>query len=92
MGVASILIQTDGINARDDQSDIREKVEKFNDFTPGNDPHGERDFGSFTQPDGTKIFWKIDYYAKGKDCEGSEHPEDPRQTDRVLTIMLAEEY
>jgi hypothetical protein len=92
MGVASRLVQTPGISALDpaDQSRIREKVELFDDFKPGNDPHGERDFGSFMH-NGDKIFWKIDYYDKSLEF-GSEHPEDPAQTTRVLTIMLAEEY
>jgi hypothetical protein len=91
MGVAGHLVQTSGIKARKDQSDIREKVEKFKASTPGNDPHGERDFGSFVQPDGQKILWKIDYYDKEME-NGSEDPSDPSQTVRVLTIMLAEEY
>jgi hypothetical protein len=96
MGVASKLVQTSGINALPpaDQSAIREAVEKFDAFNPSNDPHGERDFGSISMAlDGlaVKVYWKIDYYDKK--CEyGSEHPEDPAQTTRVLTIMLAEEY
>jgi hypothetical protein len=92
MGVAGRLIQTEGINALPsrDQSAIREQVELFNDFTPANDPHGERDFGAFDH-DGEKVFWKIDYYAPDL-CHGSEDPSDPRQTVRVLTIMLASEY
>ena len=92
MGVGGKLVQTSGISARPDQSNIREKVEKFNTFTPDNDPHGERDFGSFVHPDGEKIFWKIDYYAD-RNCDfGSEDPSDPAQCFRVLTIMLASEY
>ena len=92
MGVASLLIQTEGIRALDpaDQSKIREKVELFDAFTPDNDPYGEHDFGSF-EHDGQKIFWKIDYYDKNLEY-GSENPADPAQTTRVLTIMLAEEY
>jgi hypothetical protein len=92
MGVAGKLHQTAGINALPlaDQSKIREKVELFDKFTPDNDPHGERDFGSF-EHNGSKVYWKIDYYDKQLES-GSEHPEDPAQTTRVLTIMLAEEY
>jgi hypothetical protein len=92
MGVAGKLVQTEGINALppEDQSRIRELVELFKDFNEGNNPHGERDFGSF-EHNGNKIFWKIDYYDKQLEY-GSEHPEDPGQTTRVLTIMLAEEY
>ena len=99
MGVCSQLRQTEGINALppSDQSRIREKVENFNAFTPDNDPHGERDFGSFEQEIGkntgctVKVFWKIDYFDKNLEY-GSDHPEDPAATVRVLTIMLAEEY
>lgn len=65
-------------------------VQRFEDFTPDNDPHREHDFGSFTLR-GHKLFWKIDYYDKACEC-GSEDPADPAQTTRVLTIMLAEEY
>lgn len=74
----------------EDQSAIREKVERHSDFTPDNDPHGERDFGAFTH-NGNRIFWKIDYYAPDM-RRGSENPADPKQTVRVLTIMLTNEY
>lgn len=92
MGVASRLVQTEGISALPpaDQSKIREAVEKFSAFNPSNDPYGEHDFGGF-EHEGQRIFWKIDYYDKQLQ-QGSEHPEDPAQTTRVLTIMLAEEY
>lgn len=92
MGVASEVFRTEGIAElpQEEQSAIREKVEKFNDFNKDNDPHGEHDFGAF-EHNGRKIFWKIDYY--NKDCSmGSEDPSDPSQTTRVLTIMFAEEY
>jgi hypothetical protein len=92
MGIAGRLMQTEGICALPaaDQSRIREKVETFKDFTPDNDPYGERDFGAFVH-NGDKIFWKIDYYNTDLTA-GSEDPSDPAQTTRVLTIMLAEEY
>ncbi len=92
MGIACRLVQTEGICALPpaDQSAIREKVETFSDFGPDNDPHGERDFGAFEHV-GERIFWKIDYYDPTL-SQGSEDPSDPRQTVRVLTIMLASEY
>ena len=92
MGIAGRLVQTSGISAlpQEDQSAIREKVETFDAFTPDNDPHKERDFGAF-QHNGDRIFWKIDYYDTTL-TKGSEDPSDPRQTVRVLTIMLASEY
>lgn len=92
MGIAGRLVQTQGVNALPQhvQSAIRVKVETFNEFTPDNDPYGERDFGAFDY-EGHRVFWKIDCYAPDL-CHGSEDPSDPRQTVRVLTIMLAEEY
>jgi hypothetical protein len=96
-GVAGRMFITEGIAALSDdaQSEIREKVEKFDAFTRDNDPYGEHDFGAFDH-NGHKIFWKIDYYDRasfGTDRDmGSEDPGDPAKTLRVLTIMLAEEY
>ena len=92
MGIGGRLVQTEGVCAlpEEDQSAIREKVERFDDFTEDNDPYGERDFGAFKYK-GHKIFWKIDYYAPDL-VHGSDDPSDPRKTVRVLTIMLAEEY
>jgi hypothetical protein len=92
MGVAGRVVQTTGIDALPlkDQSAIREKVETLDAFTPDNDPHKERDFGAF-EHDGQRIFWKIDYYDTTM-TKGSEDPSDPKQTVRVLTIMLAAEY
>ncbi|QOZ50529.1 DUF3768 domain-containing protein [Bradyrhizobium sp. CCBAU 53338] len=65
-------------------------VAAFDQFDVGNDPRGEHDFGSFELCNRT-FFWKIDYYDER--CEfGSADPSDPRQTTRVLTLMLASEY
>jgi Protein of unknown function (DUF3768) len=91
-GLAGRVFQTEGISAlsQRDQSAIREKVELFDSFTEDNDPHGEHDFGAF-EHEGQRIFWKIDYYAPDME-HGSENPADPKQTVRVLTIMLASEY
>ena len=86
------VLMTEGIRSLPDdmQSRIAETVQTFSEFTPGNDPHGEHDFGAFTI-EGRKVFWKIDYYAPDME-HGSEDPADPAKTRRVLTIMLAEEY
>ena len=82
---AGIAALPDDVRAR-----VLKQVAAFDAFTPDNDPHGEHDFGSLEES-GHKVFWKIDYYDPTITC-GSEHPEDPAQTTRVLTIMLAEEY
>ena len=62
----------------------------FDDFCTANDPHGEHDFGAF-EFDGTQVFFKIDYYDKSLEL-GSPDPADPTVTERIITIMLAEEY
>ena len=63
------------------------QVKQFNDFTPGNDPHGEHDFGKVTV-DAEALFWKIDYYDVNLEF-GSPDPSDDTVTCRVLTIMTA---
>lgn len=74
----------------DKQLEIMEKVRNFSNFNKDNDPNGEHDFGAF-DVDGITYFWKIDYY----DVEYqylSLDPSDETITNRVLTVMLAEEY
>jgi hypothetical protein len=65
-------------------------VALFDDFCHANDPHEEHDFGSF-EADGRTIFFKIDYYDKAMAFH-SPDPGDPSVTERMITIMLAEEY
>jgi hypothetical protein len=65
-------------------------VQKYSDFTPGNDPYAEHDFGSFRFQD-TTIFWKFDYC----DLDLTMHSPDPADQDvtaRVLTVWLGSEY
>ena len=69
---------------------IVKTIAVFDDFCHANDPYEEHDFGSF-EADGQKIFFKIDYYDKTLTYH-SPDPSDPSVTERVITIMLAEEY
>jgi Protein of unknown function (DUF3768) len=62
----------------------------FDDFCHANDPHQEHDFGAF-DADGHRIFFKIDYFDKTMTVY-SPDPPDPSVTERVITIMLSEEY
>ena len=55
-----------------------------------NDPYQEHDFG--VTLDDRKLFWKIDYFDKRDPDLGAENPADAETTERVLTLMLAEEY
>ncbi len=70
--------------------DVAPFIRDYSDFTEDNDPHGERDFGSFVYGD-KKCFWKIDYYDPTQTMH-SEDPADIEKTHRVLTVMLANEY
>jgi hypothetical protein len=69
---------------------IVKTIEVYDDFCHANDPHEEHDFGSF-EVDGQTIFFKIDYFDKDLTYH-SPDPSDPSITERVITIMLAEEY
>jgi hypothetical protein len=69
---------------------IVKTIAVYDDFCHANDPYEEHDFGSF-EVDGQTIFFKIDYYDKVLAFH-SPDPADPSVTERVITIMLAEEY
>jgi hypothetical protein len=69
---------------------IFHKLREFNDFNPENDPYGEHDIGSI-KADGTTVFWKIDYYDNNLEYH-SPAKDNPKVTNRVLTVMLPEEY
>ena len=53
-------------------------------------PYEEHDFGAL-EVDGQVIFFKIDYFDKAPTYH-SPDPSDLSVTERVITIMLAEEY
>jgi hypothetical protein len=62
----------------------------FDDFHHANDPYQEHDFGAF-EVEGHKLLFKIDYYDPTFTWHSAD-PADPRVTERVITIMLVEEY
>lgn len=74
-----------------EQAEVLQKVRAFNDFTQDNDPYQEHDFGSVMSSRGTQVFWKIDLYDINDEFY-SPQPDDPTQTNRVMTILLADEY
>ncbi len=86
------VLLTAGIDSMssEDKANIVSLVQNFDNFTPDNNPYSENDFGSFDYKD-EKILWKIDYYDLNNQYM-SENPANPDITNRVLTIMLAEEY
>ena len=69
---------------------IVKTIAVYDDFCHANDPYEEHDFGSF-EVDGPTIFFKIDYFDKAL-ASHSPDPAHPSVTERVIAIMLAEEY
>jgi hypothetical protein len=69
---------------------IVKTIAVYDNFCNANDPHEEHDFGAF-EADGHKIFFKIDYYDKSLTYH-SPDAADRSVTERVITVMLAEEY
>jgi hypothetical protein len=69
---------------------IVKTIAVFDDFCRANDRYEEHDFGSF-EADGHMIMFKIDYLDRDLSMH-SPDPADPSVTQRVITIMLAEEY
>ena len=66
---------------------IVKTIAVFDDFCHANDPHEEHDFGAF-DVDGHTIMFKIDLYEEPEVKDSNGEP----VVNRVLTIMLAEEY
>jgi Protein of unknown function (DUF3768) len=85
-------VMTTGIAALGPEAVARivKTIAVYDDFCHANDPHGEYDFGSF-EADSKVIFFKIDYLDKALNAH-SPDPSDPSVTERVITVMLAEEY
>jgi hypothetical protein len=85
-------VMTTGIAALGPEAVARivKTISVYDEFCYANDPYGEHDFGAF-EADGAVIFFKFDYYDKALAAH-SPDPSDPSVTERVITIMLAEEY
>jgi hypothetical protein len=79
---------TRGVSARMDLPRVISMVRSYDVFNEDNDPHREHDFGQITL-DGETLYWKIDYYTP--ELSGWCDPLD-ENCNRVLTVMLAEEY
>jgi hypothetical protein len=76
------------------QLQIMQSVQQFDTFEEDNDPYLDRVFGAFeieSEGETVPLFWKIDLYDADYQF-GSEAPENPQQTRRLLTIMRRSEY
>ena len=73
-----------------EQIEVIRSVAHFDTFNEDNDPHGEHDFGAF-EVRGNRYFWKIDLYANDLK-HGSDDPTNPKETYRILTVMMVSEY
>jgi Protein of unknown function (DUF3768) len=87
-----IAVMTPGVAALGPEAVERivKTIAVFDDFCHANDPYEEHDFGAF-EVDGQMIMFKIDYLDRDLSMH-SPDPADPSVTQRVITIMLAEEY
>jgi hypothetical protein len=90
--LGGIAVITPGIAAlgKEAVDRIVKTIAVYDDFCHANDPDEEHDFGAF-EADGHRVFFKIDYFDKNL-THHSPDPADPSVTERVITIMLAEEY
>ena len=91
-GTGGRIMITRGVRVLSDfePSELVQALAAYDQFDHFNDPHGERDFGCI-ELWGAELIWKVDYYAPGL-LLVSDDPADAAVTERVLTVLLAEEY
>ena len=87
------VYMTDGVAAFGEPFGLKAlaAIKAFDAFTEDIDLHREHDMVRVTI-DGTIVWGKIDYYSTADPDLGSEDPADASKTERVMTIMLPEEY
>jgi Protein of unknown function (DUF3768) len=91
-GIGGRTVITRGIQAlgADELRAVLLAVARFDDFSEENDPWGEHDCATLTVG-GHRLIFKIDYFDRDL-AYHSPDASDPAVTERVLTVMLAEEY
>lgn len=91
-GVGNRVVITRGVEALggDGVCQVLAAVARFDEFSDDNDPWGEHDCAVLTV-NGRRVIFKIDYYDLELQCH-SPDASDQAVTQRVMTVMLAEEY
>lgn len=91
-GLGGEVLATPGVTNlnHDMRGRVLQAIMEFNDFSEGNDPYAEHDFGA-VEIEGDRFFFKIDTYDPTYRFM-SEDPTDPNKTRRVMTVMRADEY
>ena len=86
------IMITAGLEARGSEQIARvlAAVAAFDNFTDDNDPHREHDC-ALLRVDNLQVLFKIDYFDRDLTFHSLD-PSDPAVTQRVMTVMLAEEY
>jgi hypothetical protein len=86
------IMITAGLEARSSEQIARvlAAVAAFDNFSDDNDPYGEHDC-ALLRVDGIQVLFKIDYFDRDLTFH-SPDASDPAVTERVMTVMLAEEY
>ena len=64
-----------------------ERIGRLEDFAPDSDPDGHHDFGA-VEVFGTTVWFRIDLHDAQGRSHGSEAPDDPARTWRVLTVLF----
>ena len=75
---------------KEEVNTIVERVSTYSDFDESNDPYGEHDFGSFSFRS-DKVYWKIDYKNPNLEYQ-PEYTPDPKDPNRILTILFSYEW
>ena len=86
------FVMTRGVAALgpDAQLDLTRRVAAFDGFNADSDPQGLHEMGVI-EFNGTKVWFKMDLYDVDYQY-GSPEPSDPKQTRRMLTLLLPSEY
>ncbi len=66
-------------------------IGRLDHFPADNDPDGFHDFGS-VEVFGTAVWFKIDVYDNDRLSFGSDMPDDPAHSYRVLTVLLPSDW